>query len=479
MMRFVKPKLIFTCLMCVLACGQPTVSSADMGDQDHGGSAPLDAASEEVRAVMDNHARTAVVGSEVERVASRQAIRALGPAGLAAFLAVHAQSVRELRDGTAESTAEDVQQLRAAIDFVAAQRDAGFSGLYWFTDLDEAKHAARRTGRPILSLRLLGELDEELSCANSRLFRTVLYANESVSDFLRQNFVMHWSSERPAPVVTIDMGDGRTLTRTITGNSAHYVLDSRGRFVDVLPGLYAPEPFVAALEQARVGALRCGARDDANTCVSRYHQDALVAMREAWSELGAHAQRANGSPLAVEGNAVRAFGQGLMPSLENLSFGGPFLENALDIDRLTIGKSLSERDMLRMTRIGQGLPEPNYGNAWWTVVAPLVSCGAECEPATLAQGRVLDEGARAMVRLKTGGENEQARLQALFDATLQDSVRNEFVLHRDVHVWMESATEERSFEQVNSWVYETVFLTRPSDPWMGLDNPTVYDAIER
>jgi hypothetical protein len=61
------------------------------------------------------------------------------------------------------------------LDHVCAQKDGHTSLLYWHTDLDAALADARRARRPILSLRLLGRLDEELSCANSRFFRKLLY----------------------------------------------------------------------------------------------------------------------------------------------------------------------------------------------------------------------------------------------------------------------------------------------------------------
>src|SRR5690349_12024892 len=64
--------------------------------------------------------------------------------------------------------------LAERIDAVAHQKYASVSRLYWYTDLASATAAARQLGRPILHLRLLGRLDEELSCANSRLFRTTL-----------------------------------------------------------------------------------------------------------------------------------------------------------------------------------------------------------------------------------------------------------------------------------------------------------------
>src|SRR6187551_2404363 len=107
------------------------------------------------------------------------------------------------------------------------------SSLTWFTDLDRALAQARRDRKPILSLRLLGRLDEELSCANSRFFRKSLYPDPQINRMLREQFVLHWESVRPVPLVTIDFGDGRRVVRTLTGNSAHLVLDWRGRPVDV------------------------------------------------------------------------------------------------------------------------------------------------------------------------------------------------------------------------------------------------------
>lgn len=139
---------------------------------------------------------------------------------------------------------------RESLDRVCGQRDCRYSHLFWYTDFDAALADAQRTHRPILSLRLLGRLDEDLSCANSRFFRTVLYSNAAIARLLRANYVLHWSSERPAPRVTVDYGDGRMLHRTITGNSIHYVLDANGHPYDALPGLYAPVMFLSELQTA-------------------------------------------------------------------------------------------------------------------------------------------------------------------------------------------------------------------------------------
>ena len=163
--------------------------------------------------------------------------RSLGPRGLDAWIAAH---------GITPSP---------ELDRLCAQRDAHTTLLYWFTELDAAIAEARRTRRPILSLRLLGRLDEELSCANSRFFRKLLYPKPRINAVLRRDFVLHWQSVRPVPRVTIDFGDGRRVERTLTGNSVHVVLDAYGRMVDALPGLMAPDMFLDQLVQARGFAL--------------------------------------------------------------------------------------------------------------------------------------------------------------------------------------------------------------------------------
>ena len=101
---------------------------------------------------------------------------------------------------------------------------------------------------PILSLRMLGRLDETLSCANSRFFRQVLYRNQTVANYLRENVILHWSSERAVPRVTIDYGDGRKLETTITGNSIHYLMDHSGKVIDAMPGLVTPDAFLYFLQ---------------------------------------------------------------------------------------------------------------------------------------------------------------------------------------------------------------------------------------
>jgi hypothetical protein len=209
-----------------------------------------------------------------------------GPGRLAALISSRHSEIEQMKAGLAAGESRpEWTRLRASIDAAAHQRDAAWSGLYWYTSLPEALAAAKREGRPVLSLRLLGRLDEELSCANSRFFRTALYANTAVSDELRRSWILHWESVRPAPKVTIDFGDGRTLTRTITGNSLHYVLDSERRAIDVLPGLWGPEDFLRRVREAAAalerpgGALSSSSPFKANLSSSSLDPNSISLMR--------------------------------------------------------------------------------------------------------------------------------------------------------------------------------------------------------
>jgi hypothetical protein len=175
-------------------------------------------------------------------------LRTMGSTGLdALFVRYAAEIERFSKSGESD---ENWRRIAIAIDTVAMQKDAYASHLYWYTDLETAKRAAAAQGKPILTLRLLGNLNEEFSCANSRLFRAVLYPNADISKYLRDNYILHWQSVRPAPRITIDFGDGRKIERTITGNSIHYILDSDGEVIDALPGLYSPLAFKKYLTQA-------------------------------------------------------------------------------------------------------------------------------------------------------------------------------------------------------------------------------------
>jgi hypothetical protein len=78
-----------------------------------------------------------------------------------------------------------------------------------------------------------------------------LFSNEAVARYLNESFEAAWKMVRPVPIVRIDFGDGNTVTRTLRGNIASYVCTTDGQVVDILPGIYNPPTYQAALQQLR------------------------------------------------------------------------------------------------------------------------------------------------------------------------------------------------------------------------------------
>ena len=77
----------------------------------------------------------------------------------------------------------------------------------------------------------------------------MLLSNVQVQAYLKENAVMAWESVGPVPQVTIDFGNGKTLKRTLGGNTVISVLLPDGRAVDALPGVYTPDDFLAQMRQ--------------------------------------------------------------------------------------------------------------------------------------------------------------------------------------------------------------------------------------
>lgn len=364
-----------------------------------------------------------------------QALRNAGPAGLVALLQSQPRLLSRVRAGERSDAGE---RLRRAIDVVSGQRDGHASGLYWYDDIARARAAARELDRPILSLRMLGRLDEEMSCANSRFFRLVLYPDAEVRQILASQFVLHWSSEREhAPRVTIDMGDGRVLERTITGNSIHYVLDSAGRPVDAIPGLYTPQGFANALREAQGRHQRCGGN---RACVRREHTQALARLETRWNGM-----RRPGAPTFAQLRGPQGGGAAI-PAREALP--------------VAITKSFVEMPVLEMIQgAGANNSEPQWEE--WSSL-PAVRFGAP---------------ARALLRLKSGRVDTQSMEARFANLIGTDELQNEFGLRRQIHERFGGRDE--SFSALNQWVYASIFLTPASDPWLGLANEDVFDGIER
>ena len=329
----------------------------------------------------------------------------------------------------------------AQLDKACAQKDCLASRLYWFTDFEEAKRAAQETGRPILVLHLLGRLDEELSCANSRFFRTTLYSDESIASLMRDDFILYWHSVRPVPRITIEFGDGRKIQQTITGNSAHYLLASNGQVLDALPGMYSPAAFRETLVRwtdlsrraSQLGALRT------------YHRERIAAIKARWEDLSARS--------GVKADALR----------------GPKALTAEAATAMTASKAMVDRPLLASMQFAASLRSLDPSD--WTRVG-------ELEAATVQ----FSEGALALIRKKQFGSEapKEGELEALIlnlqNSVAADTIYNESALHSQIHEWF-ARNRVIDLATLNTRIYDELFLTPESDPWLGLKQPTIFTGI--
>lgn len=71
----------------------------------------------------------------------------------------------------------------------------------------------------------------------------MLLSDPETAKLLNTEFVPCWDTVRPVPLVTIDFGNGRTLKRTLAGNTVISICAADGRVLDAYPGVYTPTAF--------------------------------------------------------------------------------------------------------------------------------------------------------------------------------------------------------------------------------------------
>lgn len=382
-------------------------------------------------------------------------LRELGAAGLQKLFETYAADIETFKK-TGEPT-EKWQRIAKALDTVAMQKDVYVSKLFWHTDLAKAQTEAKRTQKPILSLRLLGNLNEEFSCANSRFFRAILYPNAQISNYLRENYVLHWQSVRPAPKITIDFGDGRKIERTITGNSIHYILDQNGNVIDALSGLNNPQVF---LEFLQTGNNLATPRKGISLIPAENNSPFVVFRANKYRTLTGQMNRI-GQQLKLNFDTKRKVSRN-------------FEEMPPAIMAMTVAttKMIVEMPVLKditadMTRYGE--EQINLEN--WKQIAKLSGKQAK-----------LDENSIAFIRRQNAKNNLSEQEFANMISKLEefvsiDTARNEFLLRPTILVWLAKG-EDKDLIKLNEKIYSDLFLTPSADKWLGLYAPDIYAALD-
>jgi hypothetical protein len=110
----------------------------------------------------------------------------------------------------------------------------------------------------------------------------VLFSRDDVAMYINKNFEPVWESVRPVPLVRIDFGNGTVLTRTLHGNIATYACAADGQVLDVLPGIYAPAPYIVGLQQLRLLAnyVDQKGKDNREARLRDYHKGQADALKK-------------------------------------------------------------------------------------------------------------------------------------------------------------------------------------------------------
>jgi hypothetical protein len=387
-----------------------------------------------------------------------KSLRLLGKDGLSALANTYAGEIAKFsRDG---EVTDQWKRIAAALDAVAMQKDAYAANLYWYTDLEEAKKQANKTNKPILSLRLLGNLNEEFSCANSRFFRALLYSNADISKFLSENYVLHWKSVRPAPRVTIDFGDGRKIERTLTGNSIHYILDENGKIIDALPGLYSPSGFLKYLKTGF----------EINKVVDRavgYDKEAVAL----------HYRK-------VMFDAVKAKRDESVATAKVTLTEPKGGTDALEVAPRAITKMSTERVILINIGGAQKAFNPNVYDNFSRYDAGLDLEDWKKLSKIYAGATGFDDATVAFIKrqnVTTGLTDAQftSLLSNLTAYVALDTTRNDFLFHTKLYEWLnQNVAATPDLESFNARVYAELFKTPDSDKWLGLYNTDVYTALD-
>ena len=80
----------------------------------------------------------------------------------------------------------------------------------------------------------------------------MLFSDDQVAQFINARFEPAWEMVREVPIVRIDFGGGKVVTRTLHGNILTSVCAADGTLLDALPGIYTAAAYRDQLDQFRL-----------------------------------------------------------------------------------------------------------------------------------------------------------------------------------------------------------------------------------
>jgi len=151
----------------------------------------------------------------------------------------------------------------------------------------------------------------------------------------------------------------------------------------------------------------------------------------------------------------------------------------MEVANRAITKMVTEATILQgMTAGPEALGRMTYDGAW-NKIAQLHLADAELD--TRSIGLIKRQTQRGLLAHESK-LNPDTALKTLIERLQTnialDTVRNEYLLHTKLYVWLIADHQRSELSALNKKVYAELFLTPASDPWLGLYSPEVYTALD-
>jgi hypothetical protein len=220
--------------------------------------------------------------------------------------------------------------------------------------------------------------------------------------------------------------------------------------IEALPGLYSPQAFLQQLTAVETMYSQYKAQSSLGKFqfISDYHRDRLTQVQAKWST---ELQQAGLEklPLLVE-----------VPATDALTAG-----------QVAMSKMVVELPMvrsLRSIRTSQTALAQITDEAAWKKLAANVPSQLDANSLSLMQRKLDPKSTQSLMAVAQQFQQNMA----------MDTVRNEYLLHSQIHQWF-MAGDVGDFTALNQRVYSQLFLTPKSDPWLGLNPQESFAAIEQ
>jgi hypothetical protein len=253
----------------------------------------------------------------------------------------------------------------------------------------------------------------------------VLFSSDIVANYINNAFEPVWESVRPVPIVTIDFGNGHTITRTLHGNIATYLCDAKGTVYDILPGIYDPDGYLTQLGQ--FAFLFKHARQQFAPKGQPKDRDEVLAA------LAAHADTRLKAYHADQAKRLAADGQAAVLIQRSGGFGKAAIENPIEL--------LAAGEAEKLLKLGP--------------------FGATAGPAIL--------GAPISLPGKSDAEPVPTTTADLpgWKELVEDTRINESVRRRAIHEKLAAAGRVKP-EDVKKWLFKEVLAADLDDPTLGI-----------